>query len=143
MHKCRSCYYQELSFLGLICQHKRSMDGTEAEAEFDFCEEVNECPYYTHCKNMGDAYRITKITDKEGNDKTEGRYPLRIGRMLREPTVTPRGTAFLYFLENADGSDYAGKYKETSSIMSVKKNGDELILETYQTIYYMKKVKPE
>ena len=158
MHKCRSCYYQELSFLGRICQYKRSVNGTEAnplqwssnlgkaefaEAEFVFCEEVEDCSYYTHYKDMGDAYRITNITDKKGNNKTEDRYPLRVGRMLRKPTVTPRGTAFLYFLENADGSDYAGKCKEMSSIMNVKKDDDKLILETYKTIYYIEKVKPE
>lgn len=44
---CRSCYYQEVSFLGRLCQHKRSMEGTEVEAEYDFCNEIKSCNYYT------------------------------------------------------------------------------------------------
>jgi ATP-binding cassette subfamily B protein len=35
---------------------------------------------YTKESDNLTRYKITKITDKEGTDKTEGKYPLRIGR---------------------------------------------------------------
>lgn len=138
MHECRSCYYQEIDFFGRICKHKRSMDGTEAEAEYDFCNDVTDCKYYTPYEKMADTYEITKITDLKGNDKTYDRYPLRIGRICKEPKII-NNRLFIYYLKNADSSDYSGKILFTSYIQCFKKEKNEIIVTTEHSIYHFRR----
>ena len=141
MKQCKSCYYQEIHpFLGRICQHKRSMDGTEAEAEYDICNEVEECEYYLPYKEAEDTYQITRITDKEGKDRKDGRYPQRIGRLCKRP-VNVRGCAWIQYLENADGSDYAGKILNTSLVEKWEEDEESLVIETKNSIYYFGRCK--
>lgn len=33
-----------------------------------------------------ETYRVVSITDRKGNPRIEGRYPLRVGRMCKKPT---------------------------------------------------------
>ena len=139
MKNCRNCYYQELSFLGRICQHKPSMDGTEAIAEFVFCKDINLCQYYISCKEAEETYRIVKITNKEGHDRIDGRYPMRIGRLCKRPVKCDENRLFLYYLENADGSDYSGKIFKTSTIESIRETENQMIVETRNSIYYFQK----
>ena len=139
MNNCKNCYYQQLSFLGRICQHKPSMEGTEAIAEYVYCNEINLCEYYSCYKEIEDTYRIIKITDKEGNDKSDGRYPIRIGRLCKKPLKDDLDRLFIYYLENADGSDYSGKVLRTSRIENISEIEDQMIVETINSIYYFKK----
>jgi len=118
------------------------MEGTEAESEYDFCNDIDECKFFVPYKEMEDTYRIIKITDKEGNNRTDGRYPLRIGRLCKEPEIERDGIgpyAYLYYLENADGSDYSGKVMCTSYITKIEKTKEEMKIETNNSIYYLKK----
>ena len=46
-----------------------------------------------------ETYRVVSITDRKGNPRIEGRYPLRVGRMCKKPT--PRnGDTEMYEVSN-------------------------------------------
>lgn len=139
MKNCKNCYYQEINFLGRICKHKRNMEGTEAEAGFDFCADINLCDYYVPYEKMADTYIITKITDLSGIDRIDGRYPLRIERICKKPKVI-NNRLFLYYLKNADGSDYSGKVYMTSKINTYQKTKDKIVVVTENSIYYFDKI---
>ena len=144
MKNCKNCYYQEVSpIYGRICQHKPSMEGTEAEEEFISCMGMEYCDYYIPYKEVETTYRITKITDREGKDRTDGRYPLRIGRLCTKPYIKIGFPMWMLYLENADGSDYSGKVYATSPIVEETEIEDSLTVTTKNSIYYFKKEKPE
>lgn len=47
MEKCFHCYYKIKDWNEhFICQHKPSMEGTEAISEYVECENVSSCDYF-------------------------------------------------------------------------------------------------
>ena len=49
---CQNCIYREKDTnFGLICQHKASMEGIEAEKEFYKLNEIKECDFYEFDEN--------------------------------------------------------------------------------------------
>ena len=142
MEKCNSCFYQEDLFFGSICQHKPSMEGTEAEAEYLDCLDIDECKYYIPYKEEDTTYRIERITDRDGNDRTEDKYPQRIGRLCKKPQASIGYCARVFYLENADGSDYSGKMLLTTPVSDIKEDEDTLTLTTKRSVYYFRKEKP-
>ena len=91
-------------------------------------------------------FKIVKITDKDDIDRTDGRYPTRIGRK-----------AHIHFLEYGYGMvlkyspDWNGDYKEpyegffqTSPVFTIdktEKNGKEnYAIRTKNSIYYLEEV---
>lgn len=144
MKNCKNCYYQEVDpIYGRICQHKPSMEGTEAEEEFISCMGMEYCDYYVPYKEMETTYRIVKVTDHEEKDKTDGRYPLRVGRLCKKPVVKENRPMILFYLENADGSDYGGKMLVTSNIEKAEETDETLEVTTRNSVYYFKKIEPE
>lgn len=67
---CNNCISQERRFDGvLICQHRQSMRGLEAEASYILCDDVDGCRYHrpttascSTCdvKNCDEAQRTVK-----------------------------------------------------------------------------------
>ena len=82
-------------------------------------------------------YEIVKITDRDGNDRTDGRYPLRIGRKCKPCICGPKGPAFLQYLPPIDGTVKA------SRIESLENNNKYLTITTRNSVYHLKEVTEE
>lgn len=86
-----------------------------------------------------DKYRITMIKDKSGVPRTDGRYPIRIGRICLKPVPILDCPMCIEYLENADGSDYSGRYLQTSSVERVSEHDNVIEVETKNSIYRFEK----
>lgn len=92
-------------------------------------------------------YRIKSIKHSgrmglRGTDRTDGRYPGRIGRVVDlKPTECKIGQPFvLNYLRLADGSDYSNMYLRCSRLVNFTTiNGDMNTAETNNTIYEFEK----
>jgi len=52
MNKCSHCYYKEKNWDDrMICQHKPSMEGTEAISEYVECETVVSCDFFCEAED--------------------------------------------------------------------------------------------
>ena len=91
-------------------------------------------------------FKIVKITDKKGNDRKDGRYPLRIGRK-----------AHIYFLEygrpmvleyspdwNGDIREPYKGYYETSAVFFIDKTTENekeyYVIGTKNSFYYLEEI---
>lgn len=84
-------------------------------------------------------YRITSITDLDGNDRLDGRYPLRIGRTFRFCQPPKVGSClFIAYEKNADGSPYPGIFR-TSRVSHLFFDNDSIVATTYNSIYTFEK----
>ena len=88
-------------------------------------------------------YKITKITHsgtkgKRGQDRTDGRYPMRIGRTvdLDLDNVKLGKPMIINYLKNADGSDYSNMYLRTSCVIST---ASAVFIETMNSIFIFEK----
>lgn len=86
-----------------------------------------------------ERYRIALITDKEGNPRTDGRYPLRIGRICKKPEPVIDYPMEIEYISNADGSDYSGRYLRTSRVQTAYKFWNWIQVETINSIYQFEK----
>lgn len=88
-------------------------------------------------------YRIIDILDaKTKESRKDGRYPLRIGRIVKEPKPQIGLPMILEYLRNADGSDYSA-YLRVSRVMEVREKLNVLEIETVNSIYIFEPVKAE
>lgn len=55
-----------------------------------------------------ETYRVVSITDRKGNPRIEGRYPLRVGRMCKKPTPRNGDAMMIEWLAQPDGTPYVG-----------------------------------
>lgn len=86
-------------------------------------------------------YIITKITDHDGNDKTEGRYPLRIGRRFAFGLGEPSPNMIMSICYRPRQNDeYSGTLR-TSVVQKVVHDGDKIIVTTKNSIYYFQEEK--
>ena len=90
-------------------------------------------------------YRIKDITDLEGKTRTDGRYPLRIGRtgsfMHGTPTI---GKCLLFnYITHSDGTPYEHfSYLRTSTVMDYSTHRDNsIVVRTKNSIYKFERVK--
>ena len=51
-----------------------------------------------------ETYRVVSITDRKGNPRIEGRYPLRVGRMCKKPTPRNGDAMMIEWLAQPDGT---------------------------------------
>ena len=81
-------------------------------------------------------YRVLNITHHDGTPRTDGRYPLRVGRIcafVRPPSVGE--CLYIEWLRNADGSFYGGWFR-TSVVYKIESHEDgRLIITTNNSIY--------
>ena len=53
-------------------------------------------------------YKVVSITDREGNPRTDGRYPDRVGRICTKPNVRIGEQMVIQWISNADCTPYVG-----------------------------------
>lgn len=80
------------------------------------------------------SYKITSITDRNGNPRTDGHYPLRIGRTCMKPEVRIGEPMSIQYVANADGSPYDGVLN-TSMVVSCLETADIIIVTTRNSVY--------
>ena len=81
-------------------------------------------------------YRVFSIQNKDGTVRTDGRYPLRIGRTLSFTSDPVTGKCLHFeWLQNADGTPYSGWFR-TSLVDRIEQYADgTLIITTCNSIY--------
>jgi len=84
-------------------------------------------------------YTITRITDTNGNDRLDGRYPIRIGRRGKL-ILNGIGYMMIFDYRARENEDYQG-YLKTSIVINqeiVSENGVNTIkVTTLNSIYYL------
>lgn len=92
-------------------------------------------------------YKIVGIYNRgeERTPKTNGRYPLRVGRIVSAETVmfaTVGSPLILQYEKDEHGNDYKGYYLRCSRLYRKSYIDDYTVeLETQNTVYVLKKVK--
>ena len=92
-----------------------------------------------------EEYRIVDIRDlKTRITRSDGRYPLRIGRIVKNPNPHIGVPMILEYVRNADGSDYSRYTLRTSRVCGSYINEKEnLVVETVNSAYEFEVVKNE
>ena len=90
-----------------------------------------------------EEYRIVDIRDaRTRNTRLDGRYPLRIGRIVEKPNVHIGLPMILNYIRNADGTDYSGMTLRTSRVISNYTNEKgNIVVETMNSVYEFEVVK--
>lgn len=90
-------------------------------------------------------YRIVDIRDANTRQtRTDGRYPLRIGRIVKEPKPHLGIPMNIEYLRNSDGSDYSGMTLRTSRVCGSFINEKcNLVVETMNSAYEFEPIKAE
>lgn len=86
-------------------------------------------------------YRIIEITGNDGCPRTDGRYPLRIGRICTEPKPIIDYPLYIEYLKERDGSDCYG-WLRTSSVVDCMTSDtkDKIVVQTKNSRYVFEKV---
>lgn len=88
-----------------------------------------------------DKYKITSITHLDGEPRTDGRYPKRIGRIVEEPDIhLLNRPLFINYITDENGNDYRGYVLRTSLVQSARKKGNTITVTTLNSIYTFEKV---
>ena len=90
-----------------------------------------------------EEYRIVDILDaKTRVTRSDGRYPLRIGRITKKPNPRIGLPMILEYVRNADGTDYSGNILRTSRVCGsfINERGN-LVVETTNSVYEFELVK--
>ena len=90
-------------------------------------------------------YRIVDIRDANTRQaRTDGRYPLRIGRIVKKPKPHLGIPMVIEYLRNSNGSDYSGMYLRTSRVCDWFINEKyNLVVETMNSAYEFEPIKAE
>ena len=83
-------------------------------------------------------HTIKKITDLEGNDRLDGRYPLRTGRRGRL-ILNGCGCPMIIEYHPRENEDYKG-YLHTSSVEEIEAANYTTKVTTRNSIYYFEEV---
>lgn len=89
-----------------------------------------------------ETYRVVSITDRKGNPRIEGRYPLRVGRMCKKPTPRNGDAMMIEWLAQPDGTPYVGMIV-TSTVIGFKTEdrGKYIEVTTRNSIYTFERVR--
>lgn len=90
-----------------------------------------------------EEYRIVDIRDaKTRITRSDGRCPLRIGRITKKPNPHIGLPMILEYVRNADGTDYSGNILRTSRVFGsfINEKGN-LVVETANSVYEFELVK--
>ncbi len=104
----------------------------------------------TYRKDMHMLYRITRITHtgtygKEGTDRTDGRYPLRIGRIveMKYDSIDVGIPMTLRYVRDSDGTPLRFKYICTSDVVSKNKNNNKVVITTRNSVFEFEEYEEE
>lgn len=79
-------------------------------------------------------YKITKITDRDGNDRLDGRYPIRIG-CIGDVGFLKKGYPLLFeYSLDAKGNEKTGTLK-TSAVVRIEIEARHSVLTTLNSVY--------
>lgn len=84
-----------------------------------------------------EEYRIVDIRDAKTHiTRSDGRYPLRIGRITKKPNPHIGLPMILEYVRNADGTDYSGNILRTSRVCGsfINEKGN-LVVGTMNSMY--------
>ena len=87
---------------------------------------------------MGE-YKVISITDRGGKPRTDGRYPLRIGRICGKPYTRLGEPMEITWVSQSDGMPYVGEFR-TSFVISVMEVNGTLTVTTRNSIYTFARV---
>lgn len=103
---------------------------------------------YRKDKHM--LYRITKITHagtcgEKGTNRTDGRYPLRIGRIveMKYDSIEISAPMTLHYVRDSDGSPLIFKYIRTSDVVSKNKNNNKVVITTRNSVFEFEEYEEE
>lgn len=87
---------------------------------------------------MNGLFEIAKITHKDGTDRIDGRYPIRIGRRCR---LHLNGCGYVAHLEYIPkhGEDYSGMLR-TSVVEDIEATVGVHKITTMNSIYYLQEL---
>ena len=86
---------------------------------------------------MDRTYKILSILHRPSREeRLDGRYPLRIGRVCRIGQIEVGKAMFLDYLYDADGTPYNGTLR-TSKVLKFTKEENHLLVETRNSIYVL------
>lgn len=86
-------------------------------------------------------YKIIGITHKDGIPRTDGRYPLRIGRICEKPKAHLGLPMTINYITKADGTDYRGYCLRTSPVTDIGESEYRVQIETLNSIYEFEEVR--
>lgn len=88
-----------------------------------------------------DFYKIIDITDQNGYTRTDGRYPLRIGRICIKPIPIIGYPLVINYVKNRDGSDYHySSFTSRCVSYEVKDRENIIIIHTNNSKYIFEKI---
>jgi hypothetical protein len=87
-----------------------------------------------------ERYKIIGIYHKDGTPRTDGRYPLRVGRICEEPKAHFGLPMTINYIAKADGTDYRGFSLRTSPVADIGKRDNRIQIETMNSVYEFEKV---
>lgn len=88
-----------------------------------------------------EQWKIVNICNSDdGTTRTDGRYPLRIGRICKRPEAQDMIPMVIDYLKNADGSDYSNYSLRTSRVVSIEESSNHIKISTLNSIYEFEKV---
>lgn len=89
-------------------------------------------------KRLDELFEIVKITDKDDNDRTDGRYPLRIGRRCRLH-IYGCGASMMIEYVPREKETYGGRL-HTSIVQELEASGGIHKITTNNSVYYFKEL---
>jgi len=84
-------------------------------------------------------YKIEKITDKEGNERTDGHYPNRKGSTVELFHLRLDDSMILGYRKDNQGNNKGGLLS-TSIVEGFSKYNNTVKIETMNSIYYLTEV---
>lgn len=87
---------------------------------------------------MNKLFEIIKITHKDGIDRTDGRYPMRIGRRCKLHIYGCDTPALLEYIPR-ENEDYQGVLR-TSCVESIEAVNGIYTITTMNSVYYLKEL---
>ena len=103
---------------------------------------------YRKDKHM--LYKITKITHtgtygEKGTNRTDRRYPLRIGRIveMKYDSIEISVPMTLHYVRDSDGSPLRFKYIRTSDVVSKNKNNNKVVITTRNSVFEFEEYEEE
>ena len=104
----------------------------------------------THRKDMHMLYKITKITHtgtcgEKGTERTDGRYPQRIGRIveMKYDSIKAGIPMTLDYVRDSDGTPLRFKYIRTSDVISKNKNNNKVVITTRNSVFEFEEYEEE
>lgn len=90
-------------------------------------------------ENTMENYKVVSITDREGNPRTDGRYPDRVGRICTKPNVRIGEQMVIQWISNADGTPYVGELTTSMAISYIEIKG-KITVTTRHSVYTFEKL---